>query len=185
MIELRAYGAALDALQPLKDSPDEVISSLAKQVINLVDESRFGRYDFHNIKAEVERNPRVRLTHADYCSSLITLGKSKSGGESGRGIFAKEEIPPGTLLIASKAVACLYFDELVDTRQKTSSPPVLTAAGWVAYGHVCLTKKLDTMISEKGCGRSILNLEGGEKAASLDIDLLRDDIYEEPVSTTV
>ena len=94
----------------MQSTNNEEIQTLIRQVIVCVEENRTGEYDIATIEMEERQNSR--LSHANYCSSAIELRTSGNGGFGGRGIFSNAVIPQGTLLVASKAIACGFEDEL-------------------------------------------------------------------------
>ena len=180
LLGLRSYTAALQELQYVKDSADDNVKSLLRRLPIYVNENVHGEYDFVKIRQEAEQSPRI--FHADYCSALLELRKSNFGGRGGRGFFAKEDIPIGTLLVASKAIACVFTDEV--TKIETSGP---NSHYQQDFKTTDVERSLADSIYEmmqKGCGRAVLNLEGGINPQNLDPDLSRDDVYEETAATS-
>lgn len=176
--QLRSYQRALDELRPVASSSDSNIQSLLRLLITCVAENRHGQFDVFMIKEESKLNPRV--SHADFCSEFIELSRSEIGGEGGRGIFAKKDIPQGTLLIAAKAIDCVFPDEpetsIEFIRSHTPEAPNYDITGRVM---LALAHRLFLMVKSRGCGRAILNLEGGNYDKKTDINLSRDDVYSE------
>jgi hypothetical protein len=161
LIHLRSYNAALETLQKI-EKPSREITDLLNRAVGLTLENRSGRYDFYKLRDEAIRSPR--LCHADYCCDLIELRESVFGGEGGRGVFAKVDIPQGTLIMASKATASVFSDEVQSNDNE------------ILHSH--LLDKLYSMVTQHRCGRAVLNLEGGDNKPPVNIDLRRDDIYE-------
>jgi hypothetical protein len=93
----------------LQRSSTVEIQSLLRQAITCVCENASGEYDIAAIEEEAKST--YRLPHADYCSSLIEVRNSVLGGTGQRGMFAKADIPIGTLLVVSKASISAFDDE--------------------------------------------------------------------------
>ena len=178
LYHLRSYQKALDQLRPIATSSDPNIKSLLQQLITCVAENRYGEFDINKIETESKENPR--LAHSDYCTNLIELRHSQIGGKSGRGIFAKKDIPLGTLLVASKAIDCVFADEPETTRRfiltHTPEAPNYDLAGRL---RLALTHRLHSMIVLNNYGRGILTLDGGILVGKTDINLCQDDVYGE------
>ena len=172
LIHLRSYAVALDTLRTIH-SPDPQIRDLLNQAIQFVHEKRYGQYDFHKIKDEGRR-----ICHADYCSTLIHLRKSPVCNQGLRGVFAKADITIGTLLMASKAIASVFSNEVGVPITVLSEPDSEATLGHLRRQHLC--DKIYLMISEHRCGRAVLNLAGGGNE-SVDIDLRRDDVYDDQI----
>lgn len=98
------YGCAR-RLRPLQGilMQTQIINFFFNKMINCITENR--QYIIPTLEEETKVNPR--LSHADYCSNLIG---SAFVGSGGRGIFAKADITPGALLVAAKAICCVYED---------------------------------------------------------------------------
>lgn len=176
LFHLGSYSKALDVLRTMQSKSDEEILNLMRQVLVCVVENQTGDYDIAKIEAEEPKYSR--LSHANYCSRAIELRASEIGGVGGRGIFSNAIIPQGTLLVASKAIACGFQDEL-------GSPELKRALQIVKHcgqtpSKVALVNQIFTYLGE-GRGRAILNLEGGGRQ-ELDVDLHRDDVYDEIAS---
>jgi hypothetical protein len=175
LFHLRSYSHALELLRPAQRNTSSDIQTLLRTLITCVTESRHGKYDVVAMQEEAKVNPR--LSHADYCSNLIELRKSEHGGVGGRGIFTKEVIRPGTLLVQSKAVACVFDDEVDRSTKFMSSLDPALRSSISRPIFLSLADKLYSTIAKNGCGRAILNLEGS-RSTGLDIELTRDDVYE-------
>src|SRR5208282_5844821 len=100
---------------------------------------------------------------------------SGNGGCGGRGIFSNAVIPQGTLLVASKAIGCGFEDELKSPELRIVLN-MMRNRGQVP-SKIALANHLYTSLAQ-GCGRAILNLESGVNQG-LDIDLRRDDVYDD------
>ena len=173
LFHLGSYRNALNIMRPMQSTNNEEIRTLLRHILVCEEENRTGVYDIAKIEAEERGNSR--LLHANYCSSAIELRASEIGGLGGRGIFAKEDIAQGTLLVASKAIACGFEDEL-------PSPEIGVVLNVMhnlgqAPSKVALANYLYMSLLNR-CGRAILDLEGGV-SRGLNIDLRRDDVYDE------
>lgn len=153
LYHLRFYEDALNALRPLQRYTTTEIQNLLRILIVCNVECRTGEYDIARIQQEEKLN--ARLDHADFCSPLVELKKSAIGG---RGMFAKEAIPQGTLLVASKAIASVFESECDVGEHIKSSIIVRVYEGL-----------------ERSNGKAIFNLEGGYHQHDINIDLRKFD----------
>lgn len=172
--QLRSYQNALDALNPVQNSKTPEIQTLFHQLVTCVKENRFGDYDISNIVDEAKQNPR--LPHADYCSTFIELRAGTVGGSKSRGLFATRDIPQGTLLVGSKAIVCVFDDEVGSAEFRRTMSIATQNRGRLA--NLNIGGVLRQMLLN-GCGRAMLDLEGGLNEG-VDIDLRRDDVYDYP-----
>jgi len=174
LLHLRSYKKAQDVLRPMQSlTNNDDIQELIRQVSVCAEENRTGQYDIPAILKE-ERHSR-HLVHADYCSRALEVRRSTLyGGEGGRGMFAKAVIPQGTLLVASKAIACGYSDDFNNPEWPTQLK-ILSTVGESPTAPVL--NRLAVML-EQGCGRAILDIEGGVNLTP-NLDLWRDDVYDE------
>lgn len=78
-----------------------------------VQEESTGQYDWDSLRDIVESSPTkaLRLDVADYFNSDAIEVRYISK-EKGRGVFAKRDIPPGTLLLVCKAFAVSFASEI-------------------------------------------------------------------------
>jgi len=84
------------------------------------------------------------------------------------------------LLVAAKAIDCVFSDEVQKPRELIRSLiPGIPNPDLRRLPIIALSHRLHSMITLNGCGRAILNLEGGIHEKKLDLDLSRDDVYEE------
>lgn len=171
LYNLRSYKNALDVMRVIETASSPEIQHLHHKLITCVRENLYGEYEFAVLEEEAKQDPR--LSHADYCSSQIELRRSTVGGNGGRGLFAKADVPAGTLLVASKSVCCVFKDEVPDEFLRTLTPKNLLLTDH--YHKFRLAERVHTLLN-KGCGRTILNLEGGPHNV-IDVDLKRDDVY--------
>ena len=132
-------------------------------------EHRDGTYHIITIAEEAHHNDRV--VHADYVSPNVEV---RSEGTAGRGLFAKKNLGKGTLLVASKAVLCVYADELPKQSKRRRPKDMFDII------RVQFVKKLIQMINN-GSGRRILQLAGGSQSTDTKIDLSRNDVYDNDI----
>lgn len=89
-------------------------------------------------------------------------------------------IQPGTLFVQSKAIACIFDDEIERSADFMSSlNPSLRNSAYRPM-LLALVDKLYSAVTINECGRAILNLEGG-RSVGLDTQLMRDDVYKTTV----
>jgi hypothetical protein len=172
LFHLRSYTKALETLRPLQRCSTVEIQLLLRQAITCVRENTSGEYDIGAIEEEAKSNHL--LPHADYCSSLIEIRNSVVGGIGQRGMFAIADIPIGTLLVASKASVCAFDDEF-DT--PTGEGKQFTDAQQKNHDFA-LAERFDEQL-KRGCARALYNLEGAGGQGKLDIDIRRDDVYDQ------
>jgi tetratricopeptide (TPR) repeat protein len=168
LLELRSYRAALNyTFQSL--SPSKECLSLRKQLFTCVKENEEGTYDTISIAVEAQENDH--LVHADYISRKIEL---REGGIAGRGLFATDNLKAGTLLIASKAILCVFVDEIA---AQTIDQGEEEGKGLFDSIRDEFIDRLSQMV-HLGSARRILQLAGGPFSYQMDIDLRRDDVYD-------
>jgi tetratricopeptide (TPR) repeat protein len=78
-----------------------------------VQEQETGKYDWKSLNAVVKRSPSkaIRLDAADYFNSEA-IEIHDISNEKGRGVFARRGIPPGSLLVVSKAFSICFAEEV-------------------------------------------------------------------------
>lgn len=168
LLELRSYRAALDfSFQILNPSADCL--TLRKQLLACVTENEEGIYDTISIATEAQENDHV--VHADYVSPKIEL---RSGGIAGRGLFASDTVSEGTLLITSKAVLCVFVDELA---AQAIAQAEEEGKGLFDSIRDEFVDRVSQMV-HNGSARRILQLAGGPFQLEMNIDLRRDDVYD-------
>ena len=168
LLELRSYRAALEyTFQILNPSAESL--ALRNQLFTCVKENETGIYDTISIATEAQDNDHV--VHADYVSRKIGL---HSGGIAGRGLFASDTLAAGTLLIASKAILCVYVDELA---AQTIAQAEEEGKGLFDSIRDEFIDRVSQMVSN-GSARRILHLSGGPLSQEMNIDLHRDDVYD-------
>jgi tetratricopeptide (TPR) repeat protein len=168
LLELRSYRAALDyAFQIL--NPSTECLSLRQQLVVCVKENEEGLYNTISIAREAQENDHVG--HADYVSRKIEL---RSGGIAGRGLFASDNVSAGTLLIASKAVLCVFVDEIA---AQTMAQAEEEGKGLFDSIRDEFIDRVSQMVNN-GSARRILQLAGGPLSEAMDVDLRRDDVYD-------
>ena len=165
--KLRSYSNGLKCVQEMTDrNPEE--DAVLRQLWICDLESREGVYNTIAIAEEAYLNDRV--AHADFVSPDIELRREGLGG---RGLFAKKNLPAGTLLIGSKAVLCVYVDELPQNGHDDEK-------GINDRIREEFVERLIQMVNN-GTGRRILNLAGGSQQFDSTFDLNRDDVYDDMV----
>jgi hypothetical protein len=171
LLQLRSYSKALKHIQQIQ-KPDSGAETLLGQLQTCELEYRKGVYN--NVKIMEEAHLDDRVVHADHVSPCVEL---RASAMAGRGLFANEDIPAGALLLASKAVLCVYADEV------TKSPSEDNADEDTLFDSVRekVVSKLVNMLNN-GTARRILQLAGGsESQDTFSIDLRRDDVYDHEV----
>ena len=135
----------------------QIINFFFNKMINCITENR--QYIIPTLEEETKVNPR--LSHADYCSNLIG---SAFVGSGGRGIFAKADITPGALLVAAKAICCVYEDE-VEVSQQFMPLYILRYKTQVVVSCSCLLQlgyrlfpPQPTRVSEFSCRKGIASV---------------------------
>ena len=164
-LKLRSYSNGLKCLQEMTDRDPEA-DALLRQLWICDLEHREGAYNTIAIAEEANLNDRV--VHADFVSPYIELRRE---GIAGRGLFAKTKLPAGTLLIASKAVLCIYIDELPNRNGHDDEK------GMNDRIREEFVEKLIQMVNN-GTGRRIFHLAGGSQQFDSSFDLNRDDVYD-------
>lgn len=175
LLQLRSYKLALETLQQIVE-PDEGTQSLIDHAGTCVEENQYGKYDTTVVAKDANKDDRVN--HADYVNPNIEV---RGGGVAGRGLFAVHALPMGTLLVASKAVLCIYPDEIPPL------DPTDEEAGKNLF-EIIRNEFIDRIVQlvNHGCERRILQLTGGPLSSVTNVDLGRDDIYDDdlyPVTT--
>eukprot|EP00797_Seminavis_robusta_P028983 Sro574_g169230.2 (376) ;mRNA; r:41582-42709 len=81
-----------------------------------------GKYNYRKLLQEAAQSPMLPRHYADYQSPHIDLGVTvvrPADGVSYRGVLAKQDIPEGTLLTASRAFAfCHHHGKLTTAKKK-------------------------------------------------------------------
>jgi hypothetical protein len=169
LLELRSYSAALYYLQQVIN-PTDITRTLLQQLSTCVLENQNGNYSAMTLAEEAQNDDR--LVHADYVSPDINL---RAEGVGGRGLFASQNLTAGTLLIASKAILCVFVDEI----------PAQIMAGAGDEGKGLFDSIRDEFIERlvhmvgNGTARRLLQLAGGSQWDDANIDLRRDDVYDD------
>ena len=96
----RKYELITDILSNIKSEENEKIKELKLKNIDRIKESK-GEYDLKTIFQNFKKNNNYHLDLAEYTSNNICIQKDKLKGLV---LLAKEEIPKGTMIIASKAI---------------------------------------------------------------------------------
>jgi tetratricopeptide (TPR) repeat protein len=167
-LKLRSFSNGLKYVQEMTDRDPEA-DALLRQLWICDLEHREGAYNTIAIAEEAHLNDRV--VHADFVSPNIELRRE---GIAGRGMFAKKDLPAGTLLIASKAVLCVYVDELPSQNGHDDEKGINDRI------REEFVERLIQMINN-GTGRRIFNLAGGIQQFDSTFDLNRDDVYDDPI----
>jgi tetratricopeptide (TPR) repeat protein len=171
LLQLRSYKFALETFHQIVDRDDES-QSLLRHLETCVEENQYGKFDTPAIADDANKDDRV--THADFVNASIEV---RGGGVGGRGLFALQDLPKGTLLVASKAVCCIYPDEIprLDTTDEEAGNTLF---------EVVRSEFIDRIVQllNSGCQRRILQLTGGPLSFATNIDLRRDDIYDDDIS---
>jgi tetratricopeptide (TPR) repeat protein len=167
LVRLRSYSAALEFLQQIGDRDENEVETLIGQLSTCVTEQRDGSYDLVAITEEAKRDDRV--LHADYVSPIVEL---REEGVAGRGLFANEDIADGTLLIASKAVLCVFSHEMAKESGNLGDAPRTFDSV-----RATLAERL-TQVIENGNARRVLGLTGGLYSNSSKLDLRKDDVFD-------
>ena len=172
LLELRSYTKALETIEQVTER-DDYVEKLFLQLSTCDQEYKSGKYDLISIAKEAHVDDRV--VHADFVSPDVEL---RTGGVAGRGLFAAQNLDPGTLLIASKPVLSLYVDEVPNGGEFMS----LGDAGKGTFEKV-REEFVDRLVKmlKNGNARRILQLAGGSHAHETTFDLRRDDVYDEEV----
>lgn len=170
LLQLRSYKKALETLEQIVEQ-DDVITELLKHVRTCVEESEYGIYDAIAVSEDASKYDRVN--HADYVAPTIEI---RPEGLAGRGLFAKQAMSNGTLLIATKAVLCIYPDELppLDSSDTESGNGIFDA----------IRDEFILRLAEllnNGCERRILQLAGGPQSHGINVDLRRDDVFDDDI----
>ena len=167
LLELRSYRKALDLVQQVNEDCSDDLESLLHVLKTCVKEYEEGKYDQIAIAGEALLHDRV--LHADYISSDVEL---RADGVAERGLFATRRIKAGTLFIASKAILCVYADELQE--------PTHTDGETKDKFDAVREEFVDRLIKmlRKGTARRILQLAGGSQSYDTTLDLRRDDVYD-------
>jgi hypothetical protein len=169
LLELRSYSSALYYIQQLSVQTDST-RSLLRQLSTCVMENQSGNYSAMTLAEEAQRDDR--LIHADYVSPNIGL---RAEGVAGRGLFATEKLIAGTLLIASKAILCVFVDEI----------PAQIMSNAEEEGKGLFDSIRDEFIDRlaqmvgNGSARRLLQLAGGSQSGDANIDIRRDDVYDD------
>ena len=179
LLELRSYSTSLDYLHQMSEMDDDA-EKLLRQLSTCDIEHRDGIYHVIPIAEEAHRNDRV--VHADYVSPNVEL---RADGIGGRGLFAKKKLPGGTLLVVSKAVLCVYADEIpkhpeiqpLVSFKFTEDEKLEETKDMFDIVRQQFVERLTQMLSN-GSGRRILQLAGGSQANDTSFDLRRDDVYD-------
>ena len=166
LLNLRSYSAAFEVAQQISDQEEPGFGPLMIQISTCMAENRDGVYDI--IAMTEESKQFYRVAHADYVSPNVEL---RSGGIAGRGLFASEDVPAGTLLIASKATLCLFAHEMANHENGTEATRSFNAV------REALARQL-TRLVENGSCRRVLRLAGGRQSSTIDFDLRKDDVYD-------
>ena len=96
----RKYELITEILNNIKSEENEKIKELKLKNIDRIKESK-GEYDLKTIFQNFKKNNNYNLDLAEYTSNNICIQKDKLKGLV---LLAKEEIPKGTMIIASKAI---------------------------------------------------------------------------------
>ena len=96
----RKYELITGILSNIKSEENEKIKELKLKNIDRIKESK-GEYDLKTIFQNLKKNKNYNLDLAEYTSNNICIQKDKLKGLV---LLAKEEIPKGTMIIASKAI---------------------------------------------------------------------------------
>ena len=168
LLELRSYSAALGCVNQMSER-DVDADNLFRQLWTCDIEHRDGTYQIITIAEEAHIDDRV--VHADYVSPDVEV---RSEGIAGRGLFAKKKIGKGTLLVASKAVLCVYADEIPKQRNDEEDEDKFDII------RALIVERLIQMINN-GSGRRIFQLAGGSQSTDTKIDLSRDDVYDNDI----
>jgi len=110
--QLRSYKLALKYFEELCTlSPSNKKDLLLCQ--QRIKEQETGSYDWKSLKAIANASPTkaIRFDVADYFNTEAVEIRQISK-EKGRGVFAKHDIPPGTLLLVSKAFSTCFVAEV-------------------------------------------------------------------------
>lgn len=171
LLQLRSYSKALQNIQQIQERGPRA-QTLFLQLRTCDDEYRNGEYNTIKIAEEAQIDDCV--VHADYVSPTVEL---RGGGMASRGLFAATDIPAGTLLLANKAVLCVYADEI----SKTSANGQSDEDELFDEVRAKFVSKLEKML-HNGTARRVLQLAGGSQAGDTsNIDLRRDDVYDHPI----
>jgi tetratricopeptide (TPR) repeat protein len=165
LLELRAYSLAFDVVLQI-EGRDEAAEALNQQLSMCKIEHEDGIYQTMAIVNEANLNNSV--SHADYVSPKVEL---RAEGVGGRGLFAVEKLEAGTLLIASNPVLSVYVDEALNNADGEEK-------GLYDKIREQLTRRLIQMLNNS-CQRRILQLAGGDRSTDINIDLRRDDVYDD------
>lgn len=166
--KLRSYSNGLKCVQEMTDRTPEA-DAVLRQLWICDLENGEGAYDTIAIAEEAHLNDRV--LHADFVSPDIELRRE---GIAGRGLFAKKNMAAGTLLIGSKAVLCVYVDELPSQNGHDDEKGINDRI------REEFVERLIQMVNH-GTGRRIFNLAGGTGQFDSTFDLNRDDVYDDTV----
>lgn len=172
LLELRSYSSALTNIRQMSER-DTDADLLFNQLLICDREYHEGKYNTISIAEEAHLNDRV--IHADYVSPKIEL---RAAGVDGRGMFAKEKLQAGTLLVASKAVMCIYIDEVVKSLSELEGEEEEEEGkGLFDAIREEFVNRLTKLLND-GNARRILQLAGGSQSTDTCMDLRRDDVYD-------
>jgi hypothetical protein len=171
LLELRSYSAALGNLRQMNER-DTDADLLFRQLLICDIEHHEGEYNTILIAEEAHLNDRV--VHADYVSPNVEL---RAAGVGGRGLFAKEKLPAGTLLVASKAVMCIYIDEISKNSSDLEEEEEEVKGLFDIIREEFVTRLIKFL--DDGNARRILQLAGGSQSTDTCMDLRRDDVYDD------
>ena len=174
LLQLRSYSKALQCIQQIHPR-DSAAEKLFWQLQTCEAEYRKGIYNTIKIAEEAHFDDSV--VHADYVSPFVEL---RAGGIAGRGLFAAQLLPAGTLLLASKAVLCVYADEVTNGAPSHDNAEEEEEKLFDCVREKFISKLIDML--NNGTARRILQLAGGSQSHDIfSIDLRRDDVYDQEV----